>query len=469
MYYIKKSKVKMKNLLKRTLSIEATEKIGQEVLLKGWVERIRGHGKLIFFDLRDRKSLVQVVVNAQHSEKVFKVAGEIRPEFAIELLGLVHKRPESAVNKNLSTGSIEIEAKDIKILASAETLPFDTTKKDLNLELPTLLDFRSLTLKHSRQQVIFKVQEVIADAFREASKKLDCTEIFIPTIAASATEGGAEVFEVDYYGHHAFLTQSPQLYKQIMAGVFERVYTIGHAYRAEPSVTTRHLSESVQMDCEIAFIDDFKELLDALEFVGSYVVSKTVEKCREMVLSFGKDLPLVPKEIPRLKMREVQEIIFKRSGRDVRSEIDLSAEDEKEIWSWAREEKGSDFVTITHYPTKKRAFYTYPDPENPEYSLSYDLIFRGLEILSGSQRINDYDQLLKTMQERGLNPENFNIYLQTFKYGMPPEGGFSFGLERITMKLLNLQNVREASAFPRDMERVDERFAVIEKKDHKNT
>ncbi len=451
--------------IKRTLITEAIDKIDQEILLKGWVERIRGHGKLIFFDLRDRKGLVQVVVNAEGSKNAFNEAAKIHPEFAIELVGRVNKRPQNAVNKNLITGEIEIEAKEIVILSASETLPFDTTKQDLNLELPTLLDFRALTLRHAKQQMVFKVQEAIVESFREAAKKLDCTEIFIPTIAASATEGGAEVFPVDYYGHNAYLTQSPQLYKQILAGVYERVYTIAHAYRAEPSVTTRHMSESVQMDCEIAFIDGFSELLDDIEFVGKYVVSETFKKCQDIISNFDKSNLLIAKEIPRLKMREAQELIFKRSGRDVRSEVDLSSEDEKEIGKWAKEEKSSDFVTITHYPAKKRAFYTYPDPQDPEYSLSYDLIFRGMEILSGSQRINDYKELVKAIKDRGLDPKNFEIYLQTFKYGMPPEGGFSFGLERITMKILNLQNVREASLFPRDMERVDERFAVLEQKD----
>ncbi|RJQ27795.1 aspartate--tRNA(Asn) ligase [Candidatus Parcubacteria bacterium] len=450
--------------MQRTLTTETIEKVGQRVLLEGWVERVRTHGKLVFLDLRDRKGLIQVVVNAQVSQEAFNVGTELKPEDAVGLVGIVNKRPERAINKEIKTGIVEIEAKEMKILSKAKTLPFDMTKKELKLELPTLFDHRSLTLKHPKQQEIFKVQEAIADAFREAAKKLDCTEIFIPTIAASATEGGAEVFRVNYYGFPAYLTQSPQLYKQIMAGVFERVYTIAHAYRAEPSVTTRHLTETVQMDCEIAFINSFDELLDALEFVGAYVISEAVKKYADAILSFAKELPLVPDQIPRLKMREAQEIIFKRTGRDVRSEKDLAPEDEKEIWLWAREEKKSDFVTVTHYPTKKRSFYTAPDPENPEYSLSYDLIFKGVEILSGSQRINDYDELVKEIKERGLNPADFSLYLQAFEYGMPPEGGFSFGLERITMKLLDLANVREASLFPRDMERVDERLSVIQEK-----
>jgi nondiscriminating aspartyl-tRNA synthetase len=332
---------------------------------------------------------------------------------------------------------------------------------ELNLELPTLLDYRSLTLRHQRVADIFKVQNEVAKAFRNAAEELGCVEVFVPTISASATEGGAEVFKVDYYGHNAFLTQSPQLYKQIMVGVFERVYTFSHAYRAEPSVTTRHLSEVVQLDVEIGFIDKFEDLLDALEFVGTSVVSHVAKKCEKIMAVFGVDQPLIPTHIPRLTLAQAQEIIFEFSSgeRDPRGEQDLNATDEKYICDWAKKEKQSDFVTITHFPTKKRAFYSLPDPKNPEVSLSYDLLFRGLELSSGSQRVNDYQQLIGIMKDRKLNPENFKMYLQAFEYGIPPEGGFSFGLERLTMKLLELQNVREASLFPRDMERVDERLS----------
>lgn len=452
-----------KQLLSRILASETVYKTGQEIILKGWVERARVHGKLVFIDLRDRSGVIQAVVNNQVSPEAFIIASDIKSEYAVELIGKVNKRPEGAVNKDLITGTVEIEVSEIRILSKSETLPFDISKKELHLELPTLLDHRPLTLKHPRQRAIFKVQEELMNSFREAARKIGCTEIFIPTIAPSATEGGAEVFRLDYYGHPAYLIQSPQLYKQIMVGIFERVSVISHAYRSEPSVTTRHLAEVIQMDCEIGFINDFSELMDAYEFIAKYMVQNTYDRCKKEISEYNIDQPLVPDEIPRLKLREAQEIIFKRTGRDCRRELDLTAEDEKEIWLWAQEEKKSDFITITHFPTKKRAFYTYPDPENPEYSLSYDLIYKGLEILSGSQRINDYNQIIGSMKSRKIDPSAFNMYLQAFKYGMPPEGGFSFGLERITMKILNLSNVREASLFPRDMERIDERFAVVEK------
>lgn len=434
----------------RILIVDTVNKIGEEVILKGWVNTKRDHGKITFIDIRDRSGLVQVVGNGAEISSV-------KPEYAVEIVGVIKNRPENLINDKLPTGRIEIELKSLEILSESEEMPFDMGGDELNLELPTLLDHRPLTLKHSKQQAIFKVQEKVANGFRESAKSIGCMEIFTPTIAASATEGGAEVFKIDYYDHKAFLIQSPQLYKQIAVGAFERVFLFSHAYRAEPSVTTRHLSEVVQLDVEIGFIENFDELLDALEAVGVGMVEYAAKNSPEELKMFNIEPPKISK-VPRLKLLEAQEIITKRTGRDLSKEMDLNPEDEKEICAWAVEEYNSDFVTITHFPTKKRAFYTMPDQANPEYSLSYDLLFRGIEIASGSQRINNYQQLLGVMKERGFDPKNFEIYLQAFKYGMPPEGGFSFGLERITMKLLELPNVRLASLFPRDMERVDVRL-----------
>ena len=453
----------MTGKISRIYSSDAYKFVGNIIKLKGFVRLRRDHGKLIFLDLRDKNGLIQIVVNPKVSDKAYQEARELKPEYAIEVIGSVNKRPQGSANKDLGlSGGVEVEANEIKILSKAEVLPFDMGSDELKLELPTLLDFRSLTLRHPRVASIFKVQEAVAGAFREGAVKLGCTEIFVPTISASATEGGAEVFKVNYYDYEAYLTQSPQLYKQIMVGVFERVYTISHAYRAEPSVTTRHLAESVQLDVEIGFIDNFEELLDALEFMGTFIVAEVSKKCQKTLSLFNVEKPLIPVTIPRLTLKEAQEIIFKvsKGRRDPRNEQDLNSTDEKIICEWAKNEKNSDFVTITHFPTKKRAFYSLPDPKDPKLSLSYDLLFRGMEILSGSQRVNDYHQLMQIMEERKLNPESFSMYLQAFKYGIPPEGGFSFGLERLTMKLLELPNVREASLFPRDMERVDERLSV---------
>lgn len=455
--------------MRRILAKETPDHIGSEVLIKGWVQVRRDHGKLIFLDIRDRSGHLQVICHPQSSQQAVEVASTLRGEDAVEIKGLVNKRPEKLINEKMVSGTVELEAKEITVLAKAETLPFDTGADSLNVELPTLLDYRSVSLKHPSQQVIFQVQATIADEFRKAAQALDCTEVFLPTIAAGATEGGAEVFKIDYYGHEAFLTQSPQLYKQIMVGSLERVFTITKAYRAEPSVTTRHLAEATQMDVEIAFIENFEELLDSLEFVGTSMIKHASEKHKSILEEYAIPLPNVPTKVPRLTLREAQKIVEERTGRDLSHELDLNPEDEVEICKWAQEEHKSDFVTITHFPTKKRAFYTYPDPKDPEYSLSYDLLFRGLEILSGSQRINNYEQLVAKMKEKGVNPGDFGLYMQAFQFGMPPEGGFSFGLERLTMKLLELGNVREASLFPRDMERVDLRFSAYEEKAPKKT
>ncbi len=441
----------------RILSSNTPDLIGQEIVAQGSVHARRDHGKLIFIDIRDRTGLLQVVFIPSSSPDAHKLAGELRPEDIVEIKGKVNKRPDRLINPRIVSGTVELEALELKILSKSDTLPLDLGAEDLNVELPTLLDHRALTLRHESVKSIFKVQSALLEGFRKSARELDCTEIVVPTVAASSTEGGAEVFTVDYYGHKAFLTQSPQLYKQIMVPVFERVFTIAHAYRAEPSVTTRHLAETTQMDCEIGFVD-FEGLMDIYEHIAHFMVKQVEKTCPDELQKYNPN-PVLLGKIPRLTLREAQEIIYSKFGRDARGEKDLGPADEVDICKWAREEHKSDFVTITHFPTRKRAFYTMPDPEDPEYSLSFDLLFRGVEILSGSQRINDYSQLVSAIKDRGMEPDDFGLYLQAFKYGMPPEGGFSFGLERLTMKMLGLENVRQASLFPRDMERVDERFS----------
>ncbi len=437
--------------MERTLIKETVEKVGEKVLLMGRVISRRDHGKLVFLDLEDRTGLLQVVGGQDLSE--------LKPQYAAAITGMVNKRPDKMVNEKIATGKVEVFAEKAEILEKSIELPFDMGGEELNLEIPTLLDHRTLTLRHPRLKAIFKVQSAISDAFRKASKDLDCIEVFTPTIAASATEGGAEVFKVKYYENDAYLVQSPQLYKQIMVGVYERVFLFSHAYRSEPSVTTRHLSEVVQMDCEISYIESFDELTGFMEYVGVETIKNAAENSKEELKLFGAEMPLVPTKVPRLTLREAQEEIAKFTGKTRRFDPDLTPDDEKIICEWAKKEHKSDFVTITHFPTKKRAFYTMPDPKDPEFSLSFDILYKGLEICSGSQRINNYDDLLSAMKSRDVDPKNFEMYLQAFKYGIPPEGGFSYGLERITMKMLNLANVREASLFPRDMERVDFTFA----------
>ncbi len=454
----------------RVLVSDCPKKIGKEVLLKGWIRVIRSHGKLVFFDLRDRSGIVQVVVNPQISEKAYKESLALHPEFAIELVGLVKERPKNASTKDSSTGAVEIEAKEIKILSKAETLPFDMGGPNLNLELPTLLDYRSLTLRHPKVAAIFKIQETIASSFRSALKEQGFTEIFVPTLVPTATEGGAEVFPVNYYSKDAYLAQSPQLYKQIMIGVFEKVFTIAHAYRAEPSITTRHLSEYISLDAEFGFINSWKYLMDTVEKLIMSILQNVWEENKNELSILGiNSMPQIKKSIPRIKLTDAQELVFKRTKIDNRNAPDLNPSDEKELCLWAKEETGAPFVFVTHFPTKKRPFYTMPDSDNPESTLSFDLLGISEEWVTGGQRINNYEQLLTHIKKWGNKPENFDIYLQAFKYGMPPEGGFALGLERITKDILGLANVREASLFPRDMERIDERLSAVDKKDKKTS
>ena len=444
----------------RTLVKETLDKIGKTVSLNGWVDSIRDHGKITFLDLRDRSGKIQCVG---------KDLPKVTAESVVEIVGIVAKRPEKLINPKFLTGSMEIQIKELKVLAASQELPFDISKADLKLELPTLLDHRTLTLRHPKIKAIFKVEETIIQAFRKALMDKDFTEFEAPTIVPVATEGGAEVFSINYYDYNAYLAQSPQLYKQIMVSVFERAFTVGRAYRAEPSITTRHLSEYITLDCEFGFINSWTDLMDMAEYMLRKVFSAVENDCQSELSMYESTLPKLSAKIPRLKMREAQQIIFERTGRDNRKEPDLEPEDEREICRWALEKHDSELVFVTHYPTNKRPFYTFPDPEDPEYTYSFDLLGRGLEWITGGQRINDYQTLVNGIKKKGLKPEDFEMYLKAFRYGMPPEGGFALGAERITSMILGLGNVREASLFPRDMERVDVRLSTIQKpKNHKS-
>lgn len=436
--------------MERTLICEIPKKVGEKVRVEGWVDTIRDHGKITFVDLRDRSGIVQCV--GQDLPKV-------SPESVVEIIGKVVERPEKLVNPDLKTGKIEIQIEKLTLISPAAELPFDLGKSDLDLELPTLLDYRSLTLRHPKVKAIFKVQEVVVDAFRRALQAKDFFEFQAPSVISSAPEGGAEIFEVDYFGHKAYLAQSPQLYKSILVSIFERVFSVNKIFRAEPSVTTRHLAEVISLDAEFGFIEDYMEVKEMAEYVIKFILDEVSEKCKKELEMWGATIPKVSKSIPIIKLREAQEIIFKRTGRDCRKEKDLAPEDEREICKWSLEEKGSDLVFISHYPTKARPFYTYPDPETPEYNQGFDLIGRGTEWMTGGRRIHDYKTLIEHAKEWGITPENIELYLQSYKYGMPPLGGFAFGAERITMHILGLKNIREASLFPRDMERVDVRFS----------
>lgn len=435
--------------MQRIFSKETKKFIGKEIKVCGFVNSRRDHGKIVFLDLRDRTGILQVVAD-------FQLAENIHDEDILEIIGEVKKRPQKMINLDLESGEVELEAKKIKILNKAAKLPFDFQK--LSCTLPKNLDYRPLTLRNKKIQAIFKIQEEVINSFRKTLKKLDFTEFQAPAIVPSATEGGSEVFRIDYFKNSAYLAQSPQFYKQILVPVFERVFTVTKAYRAEPSVTTRHLTEYISLDAEMGFIDSWQDLMDVCEKIIKGMILDVKKNCQKELKIHNVTIPQLKNKIPRIKMREAQDIIFQRTGRDHREEMDLDPEDEKEICKFAKEKYNSDLIFITHYPTKKRPFYTYSDPEDPEYTLSFDLLFRGLEITTGGQRIHQYKKLVENIKKWGNKPEEFEFYLQAFKYGMPPEGGFAFGAERITKQILGLQNIREASLFPRDMVRIDKRL-----------
>jgi len=440
--------------MQRTIVKDIVGKVGEKVCLKGWVATKRDHGKLTFIDIRDRSGKAQLVG--------YQKMSELGNEDVIEIIGIVKERSEKQVNAEIVTGRVEVDVEEYKVLAKAATLPFDMSKDELDLELPTLLDHRGLTLRHPRVQAIFKVQAVIIDSFREYLKSQDFMEFQAPAIAPAVAEGGAEVFEVQYFDHKAYLSQSPQLYKQIVMSAFERVFSVNKVFRAEPSVTTRHLTEIVSLDAEMGFIESWTDVRDMAENVVKYIFKQVSEKCADELKMYGVTVPTTIEKTPTMSLREAQQKIFEKTGRDVREEKDLNPEDEREICRIVKEETGSELVFVYGYPTRKKPFYIYPNPENPEFNEGMDLLCRGVEWLSGGRRINDYDQLMKHVEEWKMDPETIKLFLEAFKYGVPPEGGFAFGAERITMQILNLPNIREAVMFPRDMERVDFRLSKLQ-------
>jgi len=384
---------------------------------------------------------------------------EIRLEWVLKVTGIVNKRPAKNVKVETMNGDVELEVTDIEVLSKAEPLPFDMSESGYNLELTTELDNRAIILRHPKVQAVFKVQETIIDSFREFMKQNMFFEFQAPAITPATAEGGAEVFQVDYFGKKAFLTQSPQLYKQIVMSAFERCFSVNKVFRAEPSSTTRHLTEIVSLDAEMAFIDSWKDVRDMAEETVRFILKQVEKKNKEHLKILNATLPVMIEKTPTISLRELQQKIFEKFGRDVRGEKDTNPQDEREICEIIKKETGSDFVFIYGYPTRKKPFYVYPNPDEPEYNEGMDLLCRGVEWLSGGRRINDYKQLMKHVDIWKMDPGKVKMFLEAFKYGVPPEGGFAFGAERITMQLLELKNIREASIFPRDMNRIDERLA----------
>lgn len=450
--------------MERTLIGELKNKVGEEVLLGTIVDVRRDQGKMAFFDLRDRTGVVQGVVFGK--PEVLEVAKSASPESSLFVTGTVNQRPEKMINEKVQNGDIELEITNIEILNKAEPLPFDL---DSELNLDTLLDNRPITLKRKKERAIFNVQATITRAYGEYMRGEGFTEFQAPKLVGGDAEGGAEVFKVGYfYNQDAFLATSPQLYKQIMVGVFERVFTFATAFRAEKSSTTRHLSEYTSLDAEMGFIKDHTDIMRVETGLMKYISGALGVGNADDLVTLNIGLPKIPEGdiFPHMKLREAQALIKERTGTDKTSEPDLEPEDERWLCEYARDELGSDFIFVTHYPVSKRPFYTYEDENDPGFTKSFDLLFRGVEITTGGQRVHDTETLKQKAIAKGLNPENFSFYLQAFNYGIPPHGGWGMGLERLTAKFCGVQNVKEATLFPRDMNRIDTLLSKTDDEDN---
>jgi nondiscriminating aspartyl-tRNA synthetase len=434
------------------------DNIGKEIIIAGWVDVRRDQGKMVFFDMRDMTGKVQCVTLPAHAEAI-EVAKTIRPEWVLKVFGIINKRPQKDIKSNFLNSDLEIEVLKIEVLNPAKELPFDMAAE---LNIDTLLDYRPLTLRMKREQAIFRVQSVILRTFRDFLISEGFTEFRAPLIVGGDAEGGTEVFKFEYfYGQTACLATSPQLYKQIMVGVFERVFTITNVLRAEKHSTTRHLNEYTSLDLEMGFIDGPEDVMKLETRLLRYMTEYLKKHCTEEFKLLKAEFPLVPEGemFPSMKLIEAQKLISKETGVDCTKEPDLDPEHERWLCEYAKKEFNSDFIFITNYPRTKRPFYAMDDPEIEGRTKCYDLLFRGLELLSGNQREHRYDVLVEKMKWKGLDPAKFEFYLQAFKYGMPPHGGLAMGLERLTARFLGIPNIKEATLFPRDVNRIDKRLS----------
>jgi nondiscriminating aspartyl-tRNA synthetase len=441
--------------MKRTLIGSLGGHIGETVTIKARVAVARLQGKMAFFDFYDRTGTVQGVVFGKPD--VLDVANTLGFECSVAISGVVNKRPEKMVNADVQNGDIELEITEILVLNTAQALPFDV-EGELSLEV--LLDNRPLTLRRTQERAIFKIQAEITNAYATFLRQEGFTEFQAPKLVGGDAEGGAEVFKVPYFKEkNAYLASSPQFYKQIMVGVFERVFTFATAFRAEKSATTRHLSEYTSLDIEMGFIEDHKDIMQVETALMRFITEHLQNTCEKELATLKVDLPKLGDAssplFPHMKLREAQALIKEKTGEDKTNEPDLEPEDERWLCEYAYNELNSDFIFITHYPVSKRPFYTYEDESDPGFTKSFDLLFRGVEITTGGQRVHDVELLQTKMKVKGLNPDNFGFYLQAFKSGIPPHGGWGMGLERLTQKFTGVANVKEATLFPRDINRID--------------
>jgi len=423
----------------RILSTQLNHHIGKEATIFGRLYAVREMGGIAFVIVQDRAGLVQAVFDAKVDAKLGSI---------VKLLGMVKEEKRAP-------GGVELKGENLEVLqAPAEDLPFDLSKKELSVELPTLFDFRALTLRHETVRSIFRISDSFLSAYVEELRRNGFTEVKTPKILGAASEGGANFFTLDYFGTQAFLAQSPQFYKQMCVGAFERVFEVGPVFRAERHFTTRHVNEYVSLDAEFGFIESERDVMDMLEKTVRHMFSAIAGKNQTELKLHNASLPLLPDKFPAIRLEEMKALIKKEYGHDVPKDTDIDPQGEAYAGQYAKEKLGSDFVFLTHYPRALRPFYTMPDEKNPKETKSFDLLFRGIEVATGSQRIHDYNELVKSIKVFKLNLTDYEFYLQAFKYAMPPHGGWGMGLERLVYKLLGLSSVKEAVLFPRDVKRL---------------
>lgn len=427
------------------LAINASElasRDGQKITIAGVIHKIRRFGGLYFIVIRDGKALIQCKIEPNSSSIPTESYAEGNYVAATGICRKEERAPHGA----------EIELESIDVLSKpAKEMPFSVNRRFLDVNLDTNLDYRPISLRHPRQQAIFAIQSVISRLFRESLTQIGFTEIHTPKLVFAGAEGGANVFGIDYFGKKVFLAQSPQFYKQMMVGVFGRVFEVGPVFRAEPHETARHLNEYTSMDFEMGPIESFEEIMEVETHFLNYLFALLPQVCSAELKLLEISLPVVG-DIPAIRMLEALEII--KQKHQIADDGDLDAKGEQIICQYIFDRTGSEFVFVTHYPTVKRPMYAMEDPNDSSVTLSFDLLFRGLEITTGGQRIHDYQSQVEKLKRFGYNPEEFGSYLQIHKYGMPPHGGLGLGLERLTMQLLGLQSIKEASLFPRTMSRV---------------
>lgn len=432
--------------MERVRTTDIGAHIGRRVRVQGWLHALRLLGGVSFVVVRDGWGTVQAVAEDAEVLTPLREAGA-GLETVLALEGDVVAMPQAP-------GGVELHHPRIEVMVPVrEELPVPLSKREMKVALPTLLEHAVVANRHPARRAVFRLGAAAMAGFRATLEEAGFTEIQTPKIVASATEGGANVFRLDYFGRDAFLAQSPQFYKQIMVGAFERVFEVGPVFRAEPHDTARHVNEYVSLDVEMGFIRDHLDVMAQCRDVIAGMMAALGARSAELEM-LRVTLPAVPAEIPRIHFADAQELILARHGVDVRGEPDLSPQDERWLGEWAREAHGSDWLFVTGYPMRKRPFYTHPDPQRPEYSNSFDLLFRGTELVTGGQRLHRYDDYIAALSAAGMAPEPFAPYLEAFRYGMPPHGGFAIGLERLLMQLLGWPNLRLVTLFPRDLNRL---------------